>query len=57
MFIGALIGATACRRWFGENWPKYRIVFAAGYSAGVGLITMVSLGFLFMSKSAIKLPF
>lgn len=57
MFIGALIGRTLCRKWFGDNWPKYRIVFAAGYTAGVGLITMVSLGFLFMSKSAISLPF
>jgi hypothetical protein len=55
MFIGALIGRYGCRKWFGEeNWPKYRIVFAAGFSAGVGLATMFSLGIVFMSKSVIK---
>jgi len=57
MFIGALLGRYGCRKWFGEeNWPRYRIVFAAGFSAGVGLITMFSLGIVFMSKSVIKLP-
>ncbi len=56
MFLGALLGRYGCRKWFGENWPKYRIVFAAGFSAGVGLITMFSLGIVFMSKSVIKLP-
>lgn len=56
MFLGALLGRFGCRKWFGENWPQYRIVFAAGFTAGVGLITMLSLGFVFMSKSVIKLP-
>ena len=56
MFLGALFGRFCCRKWFGENWSKYRIVFAAGFSAGMGLITMLSLGFVFMSKSVIKLP-
>ena len=55
MFIGALLGRFVFRKWFGEKWPQYRIVFAAGFSAGVGLITMLSLGFVFMSKSVIKL--
>ncbi|MFC1452980.1 OPT/YSL family transporter [Verrucomicrobiota bacterium] len=56
MFIGALIGRFVLRKRFGENWPKYRIVFSAGFAAGVGLITMLSLGFVLMSKSVIKLP-
>jgi hypothetical protein len=56
MFIGALLGRFVCRKWFGDKWPQYRIVFAAGFSAGVGLITMFSLGVVFMSKSVIKLP-
>jgi hypothetical protein len=56
MFIGALLGRFGCRRWFGDDWPRYRIVFAAGFTAGVGLITMLSLGFVFMSKSVVKLP-
>jgi hypothetical protein len=56
MFIGALLGRFVFRRQFGENWPRYRIVFAAGFSAGVGLVTMLSLGIVFMTKSVIKLP-
>ena len=56
MFIGALIGKFVCRKWFGDNWPKYRIVFAAGFTAGMGLITMLSLGMVLMSKSVVKLP-
>ncbi|MCG3178469.1 MAG: hypothetical protein BIFFINMI_00796 [Phycisphaerae bacterium] len=56
MFIGAVLGRFVFRRRFGENWARYRIVFAAGFTAGVGLITMLSLGIVFMSKSVIKLP-
>ncbi len=56
MFLGAMFGRFCCRKWFGEEWSKYRIVFAAGFTAGIGLITMLSLGFVFMSKSVIKLP-
>jgi hypothetical protein len=55
MFIGAMLGRFVLRKWFGDNWSKYRIVFAAGFTAGMGLITMLSLGVVFMSKSAIKL--
>lgn len=54
--VGAFIGRYGCRKWFGERWPQYRIVFAAGFAAGVGLITMLSLGFVFMAKSATTLP-
>ena len=56
MIIGAFIGRFGCRKWFGDKWPQYRIVFAAGFGAGVGLITMVSLGVVFMTKSANVLP-
>jgi len=56
MFIGALLGRFVFRRWFGEKWPQYRIVFSAGFAAGIGLITMLSLGIVLMSKSVIKLP-
>jgi hypothetical protein len=56
MFLGAMLGRFGCRKWFGEKWPQYRIVFAAGFVAGVGLISMLSLGVVFMSKSVIKLP-
>ena len=50
--IGALLGRYGCRKWFGDNWPQYRIVFAAGFGAGMGLISMVALGVVFMMKSA-----
>lgn len=54
--IGAFLGRYGCRKWFGDKWPQYRIVFAAGFGAGVGLITMLSLGFVFMAKSTSVLP-
>jgi len=56
MFIGALLGRYVLRKKFGDDWPRYRIVFAAGFTAGMGLITMLSLGFVLMSKSVIRLP-
>ncbi len=49
--IGALIGRYGCRKWFGEMWPQYRIVFAAGFGAGMGLSVMLALGVVFMFKS------
>jgi hypothetical protein len=57
MFIGALLGRFVLRKRFGDQWPQYRIVFNAGFVAGMGLITMLSLGFVLMSKSVIKLMF
>jgi len=56
MFIGALLGRFVFRKRFGEKWPQYRVVFSAGFAAGVGLATMLSLGVVLMSKSVIKLP-
>jgi hypothetical protein len=54
--VGALIGKYFCRNWFGDKWPQYRVVFAAGFGAGMGLISMFALGVVFMSKSANVLP-
>ncbi len=56
MFIGALLGRYVFRKWFGDEWPRIRIVVAAGFAAGMGVITMLSLGLVFMSRSAIQLP-
>ncbi|HEY8668094.1 MAG TPA: hypothetical protein VIL86_15710, partial [Tepidisphaeraceae bacterium] len=39
---------------FGEKWGEYRIVFFAGYSCAVGLVMMLSLGLVFMSKSVFQ---
>lgn len=49
--IGALIGRYGCRKWFGDMWPQYRVVFAAGFGAGMGLSVMLALGVVFMLKS------
>jgi hypothetical protein len=49
--LGALIGRYGCRKWFGDMWPQYRIVFAAGFGAGMGLSVMLALGMVFMLKS------
>jgi len=57
MFLGALLGRYVFRKRFGDQWPQYRIVTAAGFSSGVGLITMLCLGTVFVAKSVIKLPF
>jgi hypothetical protein len=49
--IGAFLGRYGCRKWFGDKWPQYRVVFAAGFGAGMGLTSMMSLGIVFMLKS------
>ena len=56
-FLGALLGRYYFARRFGTNWPQYRVVFFAGYGCGVGLIMMLSLGLVFMSKSVFQSAF
>jgi hypothetical protein len=57
-FVGAMFGRFYFERWFGkQDWPQYRIVFFAGYGCGVGLIMMLSLGLVFMSKSVFQSNF
>jgi hypothetical protein len=54
-FIGALFGRYYFENKFGKReWPNYRIVFFAGDLCGVGLIMMLSLGLVFMSKSVFQ---
>lgn len=56
--VGALVGRYGCRKWFGDMWPQYRIVFSAGFGAGMGLAAMLALGLVFMTKSVnVALPF
>jgi len=55
--VGALIGRYYCRKRFKEKWPQYRVVFAAGFTAGMGLMAMLGMGFVFMTKSVITLPY
>ena len=56
-FIGALLGKHYFAKKFGTMWPQYRVVFFAGYSCGVGLIAMLSLGLVFMSKAVFQSPY
>ncbi|HTL29684.1 MAG TPA: hypothetical protein VL282_10700 [Tepidisphaeraceae bacterium] len=56
-FIGALFGRYYFAKRFGDKWPQYRVVFFAGYSCGVGLAMMLSLGLVFMSKSVFQSPY
>jgi hypothetical protein len=56
-FAGALLGRYYFAKRFGKNWPQYRVVFFAGYSCGFGLIMMLALGIVFMSKSVFQTVF
>ncbi len=56
-FLGALLGRFYFARKFGDDWPRYRVVFFAGYSCGVGLAMMMSLGLVFISKSVFQSAF
>jgi hypothetical protein len=56
-FIGALLGRDYFNKKFGSNWPQYRVVFFAGYGCGVGLVMMLSLGIVFMSKAVFQSTF
>jgi hypothetical protein len=56
-FIGAMFGRYYFAKKFGSNWPQYRVVFFAGYGCGVGLVMMLALGLVFMSKSVFQSTF
>jgi hypothetical protein len=56
-FIGALLGRYYFAKKFGEAWKQYIVVFFAGYSCGVGLVMMFSLGIVFMTKSVFQLAY
>jgi len=56
-FIGALLGQFVFKKRFGENWKHYIIVVSAGYFVGSGLISMLCVGIVFLSKSSSALPY
>ncbi len=56
-FIGAMLGQFVFRKKFGENWMRYIIVVSSGYFVGCGLITMLCVGVVFLSKSSSALPY
>ncbi len=56
-FIGAVLGQFVFRRKYGENWKRSIIVVSAGYFVGSGLISMLCVGIVFLSKSSSALPY
>lgn len=57
-FAGALIGRYYLRKRFGEeNWKRWPPVLYAGFSCGMGLVSMLSIAFALVSQSITLLPF
>ena len=58
MFAGAMLGRYYFSPRFGaRTWNRYTPVLAAGYTCGVGLIGMVSIGLTIIFKAVRSLPF
>lgn len=56
-FIGACIGRFYFQKRFGRDWRKIIPVLGAGYMVGAGLVSMVAVGLVFLSKAATTLPY
>ncbi len=56
-FIGACIGRFYFQKRFGKDWRKMIPVIGAGYMVGAGLVGMLAIGVVFMSKAAYTLPY
>jgi hypothetical protein len=56
-FIGAMLGRFYFEKRFGATWRQYVPVLSAGYFCGAGLITIFSIGVMFLSKSVFKVPY
>jgi hypothetical protein len=56
-FTGACIGKFHFQKKFGKDWRKMIPVISAGYMVGAGLVAMLAIGVVFMSKAANTLPY
>ena len=56
-FLGALLGRFYFERRMGLKWRQYIPVVAAGFSCGMGLVTVLGVGVNFLAKAVIKIPF
>jgi hypothetical protein len=56
-FLGALLGRFYFERRMGLTWRQYIPVVAAGFSCGMGLVTVLAVGVNFLAKAVIKIPF
>ncbi len=50
MFTGAMLGRFYFRKRFGDMWMKYTPVLLAGFSCGMGLMALVSVGFTILTN-------
>ena len=55
--IGAVLGRYYFEKRMGLKWREYVPVLAAGFAAGVGLISMFCIGLVFLTKSTNSLPY
>ena len=55
--IGAMLGRFYFQKKYGKNWKKYIIVISAGYFVGAGLMSMLCVGVVFLSKASGVLPY
>ncbi len=56
-FIGALIGRYYFERRMGLRWRQYAPVIMAGFACGMGLVTILGVGAIFLAQSVIEIPF
>ncbi|MHC4985293.1 MAG: peptide transporter, partial [Planctomycetota bacterium] len=56
-FIGALVGRYYFQRRLGVKWRQYIPVVMAGYGCGMGLVSILSVGITFLTKSVIQIPY
>ncbi len=58
IFVGMLIGRLYLARKIGkERWRRYTPVILAGFACGTGLVAMLSIAFVFLSKAVTPLPY
>ncbi len=55
--LGAVIGRYYFQKRLGLKWRQYIPVVAAGFACGMGLVTTLSVGIIFLNKAIIQLPF
>lgn len=55
--LGALLGRYIFEKRFGLKWRQYAPVLLAGFSCGVGLVSMFALGCVLISKAVFQLPY
>jgi len=56
-FLGALVGRYYFQRKYKREWRKMIPIFAAGFGVGTGLIGVVAVGIVFLSKAITSVPY